>query len=331
MAPSGTWADLPAQAIFHALAASLFVEALVRGWRVREPGQRIALRAVGLAWPLLGFPLLLAIFPRRGEQDFAGGLALLVGRRWGDVAPLGLPLLTAFVVGLGAIGTLLFLMDLMPLLRSRRRPRPEPSEPDVVSADRIGLEVASLAPALGIAPPPVLFVALDAAMLFSAGLRRPAVVVSRGALALLDPAELRAALAHELAHVARRDPAWSWALFAARAVLFYNPAFQVLSRAVLHDFEWKADDRAAEACGDRVALASALLKLFRASRGWRWSVRRTLPFAPVLAEPLERARTLDIETRCRRLLDPPAEPLPFGNARVALAAGFLTGILFFVV
>jgi Zn-dependent protease with chaperone function len=99
---------------------------------------------------------------------------------------------------------------------------------------------------------------------------------------------------------------------------------------VLHDVEWQADDRAAALCGDRLALASALLKLFRASRGWRWSFRRTLPFAPVLAEPIERARTLDIEVRCRRLLDPPAQPLPFAGARVALAAGCLTGILAFV-
>ncbi|HSN91440.1 MAG TPA: M56 family metallopeptidase [Anaeromyxobacteraceae bacterium] len=331
MAPSGTWADLPAQAIFHALAASLFVEALVRGWRVREPGQRIALRAVGLAWPILPFWLVLGFLPRRGEDDFAGGLALLDGRLWARVAPLGVPLLHVFVVGLAAAGALLFLMDLVPLLRSRRRPRPAPSQPDAESAGRIGMEIRSLAPALGVPPPPILFVALDAAMLFSAGVRRPTVVVSQGALALLDPAELRAALAHELAHVARRDPAWSWLLFAARALLFWNPAFQVLSRAVLHDVEWQADDRAARACGDRVALASALLKLFRASRGWRWPVRRTLPFAPVLAEPLERARTLDIEVRCRRLLDPPDEPLPFGRARVTLAAAFLTGILIFVV
>jgi len=41
-----TWAELLAQAILHTLVASLLVEALVRSWRVREPGQRMALRLV---------------------------------------------------------------------------------------------------------------------------------------------------------------------------------------------------------------------------------------------------------------------------------------------
>jgi Zn-dependent protease with chaperone function len=330
MAPSGTWAELTARAVFHGLVASLFVEALVRGWRVRAPDQRIALRAVGLAWPLVAFWILLPL-PRRGEEAFAGGTALLDGRLWAQVAPLGVPLLHAFAIGFAAAGALLFLSDLLPLLRARGRPAPAGGRVDPESADRLAAALPPLARAAGIAAPPVIFVAQDAALLFSAGVRRPTVVLSRGALALLDPAELRAALAHELAHLARRDPLRSWILFAARGLLFWNPAFQVLSRAVLHDVEWQADDRAAALCGDRLALASALLKLFRASRGWRWPVRRTLPFAPVLAEPLERARTLAIEVRCRRLLDPPEPPLPFGGARIALAAGCLTTILAFVV
>ncbi len=117
---------------------------------------------------------------------------------------------------------------------------------------------------------------------------------------------------------------------AARAVMWFNPAFQVVSRAIARDAESLADERAAQICGDRLALASGLLKLHRATSGTA-PVRRTLPFAAALAEPLDRARSLDVEMRCRRLLDGPPAPLPWGPVRVALAGASLTALLFFVV
>jgi Zn-dependent protease with chaperone function len=112
--------------------------------------------------------------------------------------------------------------------------------------------------------------------------------------------------------------------------MWFNPAFQVLSRAIARDAEGLADEHAASACGDRLALASGLLKLHRATGGGA-PVRRTLPFAGVIAEPLARVRSLDVEIRCRRLLDGPPTPLPYLRARVILAAASLTALLFFVV
>jgi Zn-dependent protease with chaperone function len=323
------WAEFGAQAIFHALVASLFVEALVRSWRVRAPRQRMALRAVALAYPIAVFPVLLAAFPFRGGEEFGDAWALLSGRRWDDLRLLGVGLLRWWVVAFAAAGTALFLMDLVPLVLARRRRPPAAAVPDPESASILGEELPRLSSAFGLPPPPVVFLDRDAPVLFCTGVKRHAIVVSRGAVRLLDRDELRAALAHELAHLARRDPAASWIVMAARAVLFFNPAFQVLSRAIAKDAEWLADDEAGRACGDRLALASGLVKLHRATAG-RPAVRRTLPFAAALGAPLDRARSLDVEVRCRRLLDDAPAPLPFGAARVALAAAALLGVLFFV-
>jgi len=329
MEPSATWAEIAAQAIFHTLVASLFVEALVRSWRVREPRQRMVLRLVAVGYPLVVFPALFLAFPLRGEEAFHDGPALLVARRWGEVHLLGVGLFACWLALFAGLGTLLFLMDLVPLLRGRRRPRPVPADPDPESAASLA-ELPALARALGVAAPPVVFLARDQPVLFCTGVRRHAIVVSRGAIRLLDREELRAALAHELAHLARHDPGVSWGVMAARALMFFNPAFQVLSRALARDAEWLADDRAAEACSDPLALASGLLKLHRATAGVA-AVRRTLPFAAALAEPLARVRSLDVEVRCRRLLDVPPARLRYGRARFLLAAAGISALLFFVV
>jgi Zn-dependent protease with chaperone function len=329
MDPSAKWAEIAAQAIFHTLVASLFVEALVRSWRVSEPRQRMALRLVALAHPLVVVPALLSLFPFRLEEPFHDGPALLVARRWSEVRLLGIGLFDAWLAVFAGLGALLFLMDLLPLLPGRRRRRPASDAPDPRSAEALA-DLPALAAALGIPPPPVVFLDRDAPVLFCTGVRRHAVVVSRGAVRLLDRDELRAALAHELAHLARHDPAASWAVMGARALMWFNPAFQVLSRAIARDAEALADERAAAACGDRLALASGLVKLHRATGG-RPAVRRTLPLAGALAEPLARVRSLDVEVRCRRLLDGPPAALPFLRARVAIAAASLTAMLFFVV
>jgi Zn-dependent protease with chaperone function len=323
-----TWADVLSEAILHTLIASLFVEALVRSWRVREPNQRMALRATALGLPLVVFPALVAL-PLRRTEWFRDEWALFAGERWDAFSILGLGLWELGAAGLASAGVALLLLDLVPLLRRRRRLPPaapaDPSDPELVAI------LSALAGTLGVPAPPIVRLDDAAPVLFCTGVRRPAIVLSRGARALLDPEELRAALAHELAHLATRDPAGSWVLMGARAIQFFNPAYQVLARAVARDLEWRADERAAAACGDRLALASGLLKLHRATSGVSSTVRRTLPFAPALSEPVARLRDHDIEVRCRRLLAPTAAPLPFGAWRVGLTGASLTALLFFVV
>jgi Zn-dependent protease with chaperone function len=148
-------------------------------------------------------------------------------------------------------------------------------------------------------------------------------VVSRGALSFLDAEELRAALAHEMAHLARRDPALSWALMGVRVLLFFNPVAQVVARAIARDAEWRADE---DAGGDRLALASAILKLYRAGVAAPAMARR-LPAAAVLGESLRRVRSHDVEARCRRLLEPEPPPrLTLRPLRVLLTGASLVAL-----
>ena len=320
----GTWVDVAAQSIVHGFVAAVVVEALIRVWKVRSPGERLGLRHLAVVGPLLVSPALVLAWPGRGGEEFRDRFALFTARHWEDVRVLGVPLFWVWLGGLAAAGAALLWMDLGPLLRGRRKPPPA-AAPAPPSLERT---VAVLAGPLHVRPPPVRYLDLPAPVLFCTGVRRPAIVVSRGTLELLDGEELEAALAHELSHLAARDPAVSWALMAARTALFFNPAVQVVARAMARDAEARADERAG-AFGDRAALASALLKLYRATHGRTpAAVRRTLPFAGALSEPFRRARTLDVERRCRRLLEPGPPPHDgLWPARLVLAATGLALLL----
>jgi Zn-dependent protease with chaperone function len=320
----GRWADFVAQSIVHALVGALAVEALLRLWRIGRPEERLALRSVALLQPLVVSPLL-ALWPWRAGEAFHERWALFSGRHWEEVRILGVSLYPLFVFLLAALGLALFLLDLVPLVRGSRRVR----GPEAPAPSDLAGEVADLARAAGAAPPPLRVLELDFPALYCSGVRLPAVVVSRGALRLLDPTERRAALAHEMVHLAQRDPLVSWLLMAVRALLLFNPVAQVLARTMAREAERRADDRGAEIAGDRVALASALVRLYRASGGA--GRLPTLPFGTALREPLRRARFRDVELRCRRLLDDGAPGRsPLARLRLSLVALALPALLLLV-
>ncbi|HSM92380.1 MAG TPA: M56 family metallopeptidase [Anaeromyxobacteraceae bacterium] len=323
-----TWADILTQAIFHSLVASLFVEALVRGWQVAEPRQRIALRLLALGYPLVLFPGLVALGAERGEESFRDATAIFSARAWDDLRFLRLGLNAWWTGFFAAAGIALFLIDFLPLFRRKGRPPGAAAGAEVVT--RLDAVLFPVARKLGVRAPPVRWVDSEVPMLFCTGVRRQEIVVSRGALGLLDDEELEAAFAHELAHLSRHDPATSWAIMAARGIMFFNPAFQVVSRVIIRDAEHVADERAAAVCGHRLPLAAGLLKLHRATSRYA-PVPRSLPFAAALTEPIEKAHARDLEVRCRRLLGPAPRPLRFGPARIVLAAAALTAVLYFVV
>lgn len=113
---------------------------------------------------------------------------------------------------------------------------------------------------LGPGPRQSLIVGGSEVMVATAGLRSPRVLVSAGALARLDEAELLAGLEHEWGHVARRHR-----FIAVLAQLFFGisrllpGSRQALAQLHFH-LERDADEYALRGTGDRLALASAICK-----------------------------------------------------------------------
>lgn len=98
------------------------------------------------------------------------------------------------------------------------------------------------------------------AQAFCAGYLRPCVYVSTATLAVLDPAELHAVLAHESEHREHRDPLRIASARVLGHALFFLPALRRLVERYAELAELRADAAAVRAThGDRAPLASALL------------------------------------------------------------------------
>jgi beta-lactamase regulating signal transducer with metallopeptidase domain len=89
----------------------------------------------------------------------------------------------------------------------------------------------------------------------------PVVLMPLGATDLLTPAQLRAVVAHELAHVARHDHLLALVQVVAEALLFFHPATWWLGSRLRLEREHCCDDVAVSISGNALAYARALSDL----------------------------------------------------------------------
>lgn len=304
----------------------------MRAWRVRAPQERLVLRSVALLAPLIITPALAVLFPLRQTAAFGVTWSLFAGRHWDALGLGGIPASSLATGLLLAAGALLFLRDALPFVRDRIQP-PGDSDPlpeTHAAYDRVRTTLATLPPGLRVAVPALRVLAIPGPVLFCSGVSHPALTISLGTLARLDDDELSAALAHELEHVRRRDPALGWALLGARTLLAFNPASQIVGRQIVEEMEARADRRVADA-GMGPALARAINKLSSA-REPRTDLTPGSVAIPAAARLAERAAARAADGRILRLLTPPDVEFPGAAAtRLALASAGLAVLLFFVV
>ena len=94
------------------------------------------------------------------------------------------------------------------------------------------------------------------------GYLRPVILLPLGAVAGLSPALLEALLAHEVAHIVRRDYLLNLGLAVAEVVFFYHPAVWFMANCLRTARENCCDDQAAALCGgDGLRVARALAAL----------------------------------------------------------------------
>src|SRR3954470_17385382 len=93
------------------------------------------------------------------------------------------------------------------------------------------------------------------------GWLKPVILLPASALSGLNPHQLEAILAHELAHIRRHDYLVNLLQTVVETLLFYHPAVWWLSRRIRSERENCCDDLAVSLCGDPVTYARALADL----------------------------------------------------------------------
>lgn len=146
------------------------------------------------------------------------------------------------------------------------------------------------------------------------------ICLPRRALRELDERRQEGLLAHELAHLERRDPVWLLAALAVQSVFFFQPLNRLARRRLEEISELRCDEWAVRATGDRVGLAHCLTEV----ASWLVAERSALP-APGMA----RSRGA-LGERVRRILEGPEEGDGASRRRwlpAAAAAGLLAAVL----
>lgn len=128
------------------------------------------------------------------------------------------------------------------------------------------------------------------------GWLKPVVLLPIGLVNRLSVAEVEAVLAHELAHIARRD--WIFNLTQAfiESLFYYHPAVWWMSAVVRRERENCCDDDALAATGNPLAFAKALVQ-----------VQEMAVPVPALALGLSGKRRRPLLNRVRRILNQPPQ------------------------
>ena len=93
------------------------------------------------------------------------------------------------------------------------------------------------------------------------GWLQPLIILPLAAMAHMTAAQVEALLAHELAHIRRRDYAINLLQTVAEALLFFHPAVWWISGRIRQEREHCCDDAAIAVAGEATAYAEALMAL----------------------------------------------------------------------
>lgn len=149
---------------------------------------------------------------------------------------------------------------------------------------------------IGLGPKQSLIVGENDIVVAAAGLRRPRVIVSAGALLCLDDEELAASLAHEHGHIAHRHRFVVLVAEVCRTVGRLLPGTRRAASELIFHLERDADRWALQRMHNPAALASAICKAAQPPRAGYASALLTLGGG-------------DVTRRVRPLLECPTRPV----------------------
>lgn len=247
------------QSIAHSVVTLLIVEMSLRIWEVTIARERFRYRLLVLILPLFMFPVFQFINPERGSFYFMEDTALFCSSRWLGIQILGLrPLLYFFYCVIGIVSAVVFLQEIVPILRDWFNKSQEYGSDGRPAGPEIDMLVGEISGFLETPKPSVLIVDDPNPLIFTTGTTSHSIVLSEPLFSVYSAKELKSALAHEIAHIVRRSNITTLFVFIVRICMFFNPIPLLEFRKLVQDDEHICDDITVSVTGDPGALASAL-------------------------------------------------------------------------
>lgn len=252
-----------AQAFCHSVIAFILVERVIQLWDINNPLIRQRFGLLVIVLPVVSFPLYQFINPDRGSISFRLGSLFDMSRwlnldLWG-VVPLGL----FFIIILLITAKIFLFQEMVPVIKHTLESKQFSSEREEPDNHPSVLEALEH---LSVEKPDIYTLDDDDFMLFSSTGRNPAIFISTGIVDALNMDQLKAVIAHEIAHIRRNKKPFLIIAFLFRVAMFFNPAVLIEFRRIVQEEEKICDDMAVNLTNDPAALSEALKKLYYKDR-----------------------------------------------------------------
>jgi beta-lactamase regulating signal transducer with metallopeptidase domain len=232
-----------------ALVGVLLSSVLTFAWLYETPQETLANRTVVIEQPL-------AEWPQAVETD--SGLALLL-QQWGAYFETHIPL----IVVLWLLGLSFFLLRIMGGLTYVEYLKVTAVRPMSAYWQR---RFELLQQQLGDRHPVMLLESGVVNVPMVVGWLKPVILIPIGTLNALSPEQVEAVIAHELAHIYRRDYLFNILQSLIEALYYFNPAVWWISAYIRMEREHCCDDMALDLCGNSLDYAKALMQIEQASQ-----------------------------------------------------------------
>ncbi len=234
------------------MTVSLWAELLLRSsiqggvavvvvWVLFRLFPRIPAHVQGWLWRLIALKFLLGLTIPVSFQTVRGN--------WGEGYEANfVEILMAILSGLSTLVALGILIRDLTIIRKLRGKSVEASYPDLIL----------LATHMGIRRAPRIYTSWQIDRPMAAGFLRPVIYMPQG----LDQDTGKVVLAHELAHIKRKDLVWQWLFTALDILFFFHPLARMVTREYQKCQETACDALAMDACHTGMAQYGRILLQF---------------------------------------------------------------------
>lgn len=276
------------ESFLHALVDAVLVGVGLKVWGISQAEPRQRFMALVVVLPGIT-PTLWRILGAEWEwvQSYHG--SFFRGEIWLGVELFGFPLFRwSFYVLMGLSFVLFLFQELLPILGHFKQAKLLKKRLEGRRAQKLPLENLGIPPLGELRDLSVYVVPDHWAGISSFYGDPPCIFIEKDALEWLDPEELRAVIAHEMAHLGMGRRPFMLFMYGFRVLGFLNPIVLGGFRHILHEEECVCDDRAIWMTSLRPSvLVSALQKLYTPSNEPEYSEPR--PIKPWSYSNLEAA------------------------------------------